>query len=101
MVILVVYDIGESKDRRRVDAVCRDHGLVRVQGSVFRGRIDARRRDRLVEALMAERPKNGEDTWDVQLYVMGDDDYAGHLRLNWRGLRKDDDAHELGPVLIV
>lgn len=40
MVILVIYDIAETKNRNQVIKICEAEGLVRVQKSVFLGKID-------------------------------------------------------------
>jgi|Deesub1362A_J573_1020465.scaffolds.fasta_scaffold02476_8 CRISPR-associated endonuclease Cas2 len=89
MVILVTYDIGDTRERLLVQRLCKDCGLHRVQRSVFRGVISARARDMLLTGLakMCRHPR--QDTWDVQVYFISQDDFANHLRFTSQGKTAD------------
>lgn len=49
MYVMVLYDISENYNRRKVAEWCLDMGLVRLQRSVFIGRANPRRREELLE----------------------------------------------------
>lgn len=45
----IIYDIVEDKSRNRVAKVCKKAGLIRVQKSVFLGKLESNRFDELSE----------------------------------------------------
>ena len=96
MLTLALYDITADKLRRRVERVCKDGGLHRVQKSAFRGRISSERRTALVESLKAVIEE--EDDCDIQLYAISDDDFAQHVRLSGAGAVEDE---EIDPEVLV
>jgi CRISPR-associated protein Cas2 len=51
MQTLVVFDIGNTPLRNRIEDACKDAGMVRVQWSLFLGELDPARRGRLIEKL--------------------------------------------------
>ena len=94
MVTLVVYDISKNRERLIVDHLCRDYGLQRVQDSVFRGAIDAKKRKKLVKSIESESHQDHEDTWDVQIYFISDDDFKTHHCFGPEGARPDPEETE-------
>jgi CRISPR-associated protein Cas2 len=40
LLLWVIYDISDNRIRTRTSEVCKDHGLFRVQKSVFFGELD-------------------------------------------------------------
>ena len=49
VLVWIVYDITEDKVRNRVAKACKKYGLVRVQKSVFLGKLERNRFDELGE----------------------------------------------------
>jgi len=45
----IIYDIVKNKTRNKVAKACKEAGLIRVQKSVFLGRIESNRFDELSE----------------------------------------------------
>ena len=45
----IIYDIVKNKPRNKVAKACKEAGLIRVQKSVFLGRIESNRFDELSE----------------------------------------------------
>lgn len=85
MVTLVVYDVADNRERQKVERVCRDKGLSRVQYSVFRGSVGREARQALVRSLTALARKNPAETWDVQIYFISAEDFPAHVRLKAGG----------------
>ena len=85
MVTVAIYDIGENRGRLKVEAVLRNYGLRRIQYSVFRGRINADDRALMVNELTSLNPKNKEGAWDIQVYIISEDDFLSHIRMNKEG----------------
>ena len=80
MVTLVVYDVSDNKVRTKICESCKDHGLTRVQWSVFRGKIGKSMRQRLLDhlqGLVTDVPGS-----NVQMYVMNDKDFEQHLMIS-------------------
>jgi len=46
-IVWVVYDITENKTRSKIARICLNHGLYRVQKSVFLGNLNHNERDSL------------------------------------------------------
>ena len=86
---LVVYDIGNDSRRREAERTCMDHGLTRVQHSVFRGCIDEGQRTSLVRQFEGQAREDEEETWDVQVYFISRDDFRAHVRLGPKGRMED------------
>ena len=49
VLVWIVYDISKDKDRARVAKACKKIGLIRVQKSVFLGKLEWNRFDELTE----------------------------------------------------
>lgn len=49
----IIYDIVKNKTRNKVAKACKEAGLIRVQKSVFLGRIESNRFDELSEICRA------------------------------------------------
>jgi len=49
ILVWIVYDIVEDKARTKVAKACKKYGLIRVQKSVFLGKIESSRFDELSE----------------------------------------------------
>ncbi|CAN5289994.1 CRISPR-associated endonuclease Cas2 [soil metagenome] len=47
MIIWVVYDIKNDRNRSKISKICKQSGLYRVQYSVFLGTLDAHEKDTL------------------------------------------------------
>ena len=68
MQTLVIYDISDDKLRTRMEALCRNFGMRRIQKSAFLGLADADRRQELLQRtrqLMA-----GMESYDVRIFPM-------------------------------
>lgn len=53
VLVWVVYDIVDDKARNKVAKVCKQYGLVRVQKSVFLGKLKPNRFDELGEKCLS------------------------------------------------
>ena len=97
LVTLVLYDIGQDRMRLKVEALLRDYGLKRAQRSVFRGRLDTTHRAAMVSELSSLCPEEPLGAWDIQLYVISEDDFNLHVRLGRLGPISDeiDDNEEV------
>lgn len=51
VLVWIIYDISKNKVRSRVAKECKKAGLIRVQQSVFLGRVDINRFDELADAI--------------------------------------------------
>lgn len=68
MQTLVIYDISDDKLRSRMEALCRNFGMRRIQKSAFLGPLDIDRREEMLQRtrqLMA-----GMESYDVRLFPM-------------------------------
>jgi CRISPR-associated endonuclease Cas2 len=65
MTVVIVYDIERNAARRRVSALLQVQ-LARVQKSVFEGRLDVARANRLFDAVLVEL----EDQDRARMYVI-------------------------------
>jgi CRISPR-associated endonuclease Cas2 len=92
MVTVVVYDISNDKERKSAEDICLDHGLQRIQHSVFRGRPDAAQVQALVVAFTAEAREEHEGGWDVHAYFIAEDDFKRHCRFTPEGQVADSAA---------
>lgn len=52
VLVWIVYDISEDPRRSKVAKRCKQYGLIRVQKSVFLGRLERNRFDELAEACL-------------------------------------------------
>ena len=70
LLTVITTDISCDKARRKVVEMCKDYGLVRVQWSVFEGRMTRNRREEIVARLKAtlEKPDVGGR---IAVYVIG------------------------------
>lgn len=67
-----MYDIAENKVRSKVAKTCKKYGLIRVQKSIFLGRLDNNRFDELAEYCLNLMD---EDTDSVYLFPFCQDDF--------------------------
>ena len=72
VVVWIVYDIVEDKIRNKVAKACKKYGLIRVQKSVFLGRLDTNRFDELGEKCL---DLIDEDTDSVYLFPFCQEDF--------------------------
>jgi len=68
----IVYDIVENKTRTKVAKVCKKAGLIRVQKSVFLGRLEWNRFDELGEQC---RSIINEDTDSLYVFPFCQEDF--------------------------
>ena len=61
----IMYDIVSNKTRNRVAKKCKKYGMIRVQKSIFLGRLDINRFDELTEICLDEID---EETDSVYLF---------------------------------
>lgn len=72
VLVWIVYDIVEDKIRNKVAKACKKYGLIRVQKSVFLGRLDTNRFDELGEKCL---DLIDEDTDSVYLFPFCQEDF--------------------------
>jgi len=72
VLVWIVYDITEDKARSKVAKACKKSGLIRVQKSVFLGKIESNRFDELGEKC---RNLIDEDTDSVYLFPFCQEDF--------------------------
>ena len=70
---LIIYDISDDRVRRKVDRICKDYGLTRVQKSAFRGNMRAEQRKRIEEELFNTIRDYPDD--NIQIYFICEEDY--------------------------
>jgi CRISPR-associated protein Cas2 len=68
----IIYDIAENKPRSKVAKACKQAGLIRVQKSVFLGRLESSRFDELGEIC---RDLIDEETDSVYLFPFCQEDF--------------------------
>ena len=68
----IIYDITENKKRNKVAKTCKQYGLIRVQKSVFLGRLESNRFDELGEKC---RDLIDEDEDSVYLFPFCQEDF--------------------------
>ncbi len=72
VLVWIVYDIVEDKQRNKVAKKCKQFGLQRVQKSVFLGKLESNRFDELSEIC---RELIDEDTDSVYLFPFCQEDF--------------------------
>ena len=72
VLVWIIYDIVENKPRTKVAKECKKFGLVRVQKSVFLGRLESSRFDELSEKC---RDLIDEKTDSVYLFPFCQEDF--------------------------
>ena len=72
VLVWIVYDIVENKARTKVAKQCKKFGLVRVQKSVFLGKLESSRFDELGEKCL---DLIDEDTDSVYLFPFCQEDF--------------------------
>jgi CRISPR-associated protein Cas2 len=72
VLVWIVYDIVEDKTRTKVAKQCKKFGLVRVQKSVFLGKLESNRFDELGEKCLE---LIDEDTDSVYLFPFCQEDF--------------------------
>ncbi len=108
MVTLVLFDIGDTRLRTRVQRVCRDAGMSRRQFSVFAGFLPESRRERLCERLNAlvaahvkeEDADKKKQALVVDVFVLCAADGAKAARINRQGQRNPELPKPGGVVVI-
>lgn len=68
----IIYDIVDNKNRNKVAKACKKAGLIRVQKSVFLGRLESNRFDELGEQC---RALINEDEDSVYLFPFCQEDF--------------------------
>ena len=68
----IMYDIASNKTRSRVAKKCKKYGLMRVQKSIFLGKMDFNRFDELTEFFLEEIE---EETDSVYLFPFCQEDF--------------------------
>jgi len=68
----IMYDIVENKIRNRIAKQCKKCGLIRVQKSIFLGKMDTNRFDELAEFCIDEID---EETDSVYLFPFSQEDF--------------------------
>jgi CRISPR-associated protein Cas2 len=68
----IMYDIVSNKTRNRVAKKCKKYGMIRVQKSIFLGRLDINRFDELTEICLDEID---EETDSVYLFPFCQEDF--------------------------
>ena len=66
MLLWVIYDISDNRIRTRTSETCKDHGLFRVQKSVFFGELDSNGTTVLsceITNIMDDEDKKEEDSF--------------------------------------
>lgn len=74
VLVWIIYDIRENKARNKVAKACKKYGLIRVQKSVFLGRLERNRFDELCEICFSLI--NG-DVDSVYLFPFCQEDFRG------------------------
>ena len=72
VLVWILYDIVEDKARAKVAKACKKYGLIRVQKSVFLGRLASSRFDELGEKC---RSLINEDTDSLYLFPFCQEDF--------------------------
>ncbi|QTA93735.1 CRISPR-associated endonuclease Cas2 [Desulfonema magnum] len=72
VLVWIIYDISENKVRNKVAKACKQYGLIRVQKSVFLGRLESNRFDELGEKCLS---LINEKTDSVYLFPFCQDDF--------------------------
>jgi len=68
----VMYDITKNKPRNKVSRLCKKFGLIRVQKSIFLGKLDTNRFDELAEHF---HDLIDDDTDSVYLFPFCQEDF--------------------------
>ena len=74
--VLVIYDISDDKDRRKVSDTCLNYGLDRYQYSVFAGRLKSIHLRELAKVL---RPH--AETGQITVMTVAVDDWTRRVQL--------------------
>ncbi|OEU82659.1 MAG: CRISPR-associated endonuclease Cas2 [Desulfobacterales bacterium S5133MH4] len=72
VLVWILYDISEDKPRNKVAKMCKQNGLIRVQKSVFLGKLERNRFDELAEACL---DLIDEETDSVYLFPFCQEDF--------------------------
>ncbi len=72
VLVWIIYDIVKDKSRAKVAKACKKYGLIRVQKSVFLGRLESSRFDELSEKC---RSLINEDTDSLYLFPFCQEDF--------------------------
>lgn len=72
VLVWIIYDISVDKNRGKVARACKKMGLIRVQKSVFLGRMESNRFDELGEIC---KSLIDEDTDSVYLFPFCQEDF--------------------------
>ena len=72
VLVWLIYDIAKNKPRNKIAKACKQAGLIRVQKSVFLGKLESSRFDELAETC---RDLMDEDTDSVYVFPFCQDDF--------------------------
>jgi len=84
VLVWIIYDIVENKTRTRVAKECKKYGLIRVQKSVFLGKIKTSRFDEMGEKCLS---LIDEDVDSVYLFPFCQEDFR-RVRVLGQGFDK-------------
>ncbi len=84
VLVWLIYDISEDKQRTKVAKECKKIGLIRVQKSVFLGRLETNRFDELSEKCL---DLINEETDSVYLFPFCQEDFR-NIRVHGQGFDK-------------
>lgn len=76
MVTIVIYDISKTKIRNKVIEKLMDYGLIRIQFSVFAGKINKNMRENLAIAM---RNCMLNEDGNIQIFLVDEDEYMRKL----------------------
>jgi len=84
ILVWLIYDIAENKPRNKIAKACKQAGLIRVQKSVFLGKLETNRFDELAETC---RDLMNENTDSVYVFPFCQDDFR-RIRVLGQGFDK-------------
>ena len=84
VLVWLIYDISENKPRTKVAKECKKAGLIRVQKSVFLGKLESNRFDELSEICL---DLIDEKTDSVYLFPFCQEDFR-NIRVHGQGFDK-------------
>jgi len=84
VLVWLIYDIAENKPRSKIAKACKQAGLIRVQKSVFLGKLESNRFDELAETC---RDLMDEETDSVYVFPFCQEDFR-RIRVLGQGFDK-------------
>ena len=83
MITIVIYDISKTKIRNKVIEKIMDYGLMRIQFSVFAGKINKNMRENLAIAM---RNCMLNEDGNIQIFLVDEDEYMKKLEFGRRSI---------------